>query len=67
VLHVNREKAYAFVRGTDGVKYFTQVKYFPEESEFFALQTGERVAFEPFMEPAARGNGMRAKDVKRVA
>lgn len=61
---------YFFVRGDDGHDRFAHARDVGQEV-FAALQEHDRVTFDPITVPAlpgqpARGNGLRAENVKRV-
>lgn len=65
VAMVNKARGFAIVRA-EGIEYFALVYKFRDQLDFDLLRPDDRVEFEPYTDPSGRGNGLRAKDVRRA-
>lgn len=62
-------RGFAFARGEDGLAYFSHANDFEPRISFDTLREGQTVEFNPTRDPGpnARGNGMRARNIRVCA
>lgn len=70
ITSINLDKGYGFLRGEDGLSRFFLAKSVRPVGDFDLLKETQIVEFEPFALDTidtTKSNGLRAKDIKRVA